>query len=68
MCWAATSGMNYSASSVIDAFFLLNGRYIDFGGDQTFRIHCGDNTINLDKFKFNNTDYTNSAIFYVTAW
>jgi hypothetical protein len=58
----------YCACGMIAARYCTSGRYIDFGGDRTFRMHCGTNTINLDHFVFNNVDYTSNCKIAIDAY
>lgn len=52
---------HYCAYATISTFVLGAGRYIDLGGDGTFRIQCTDNGIKLNQFSFNSTTITDGA-------
>lgn len=58
---------DYCASANIMASLVVNGRYIDLGGDSTFRIQCTSTGIKLNQFKFNSQSYTSNCTFYVYA-
>lgn len=57
----AESTDHYCACAIIPTFVLGTGRYIDVGGDGTFRIKCTDNGIELNQFSFNNQAITDGA-------
>lgn len=57
---------NYACAALLGSRFIYNERYIDIGSGG--RIKCGQGSIALNRFMFNEQNLTSTASMFVEAW